>query len=579
MRASYDLRTVTPDKLRRFSNDELAALGAQILPVAAADRKEMQLYYYRPASPYHEKLHTSTARKILAGGGNRSGKTAGLLAEMAVCATGIIPRSLRDLGIDWSKRLRGPINCRVVCANVTSILHPVILKHLRWTEWTGNDQQGGEKGHWGWIPKACLLNESWEKSWSEKYRTLRVLYRNPDAFDEILGESTIQFMSHEQDPDAMASADIHLALLDEPPPYAVYRETQARTMGVRGRILLAMTWPDDPSINVDWIFDQIYEPAQPGPGKDPDIDYFEIPSTANSNIDIEAVEKEYGRDELVKTTRLFGKPIRFSNRVHELFTDHAETFCFHCGRTVWTNDDGTCARCCGDNIVPFCHVRDFAFDPSWPVIWAVDPHPRKPHMSAYFACLPGDRLWQVAELECAQEPSVMRGMCDELEGRMSMSVRQRLMDPKMGGQPSGIKRERSWLDEFAAAGLRCDPADSSDVGRDIVNQLLRPCPRLREPRGIVHVRCTTSILQMKRFMWEDWKLGSDKDLKQKPKQKYDDYPALWRYVANSSPSFKSLVRGFHSVTAVNTRSQQSRAGALGRKAKLHNQRWGTYGYR
>jgi hypothetical protein len=36
-------------------------------------------------------------------------------------------------------------------------------------------------------------------------------------------------------------------------------------MRVDGRLmLLAMTWPDDPSIAVDWLYDEVYEPGKSG---------------------------------------------------------------------------------------------------------------------------------------------------------------------------------------------------------------------------------------------------------------------------------------------------------------------------
>jgi hypothetical protein len=65
-------------------------------------------------------------------------------------------------------------------------------------------------------------------------------------------------MSHDQDPADFASGDFHHVIHDEPPRW--------RSGGKRGahharggRLYLSMTWPDDPTIPVDWIFDQIYD--------------------------------------------------------------------------------------------------------------------------------------------------------------------------------------------------------------------------------------------------------------------------------------------------------------------------------
>ena len=145
----------------------------------------------------------------------------------------------------------------------------------------------------------------------------------------------------------------------------------------------------------------------------------------------------------------------------------------------------------------------------------------------------------------------MRLLCDEMEREFRLSVRSRLMDPKMGASPSGAKRDRTWIDEFASAGLVCEPADNSDVGRGLVDEYLRPDADTRRPRIKIHPRCAGTILQMKRFMWDDWKMGADKDQKQQVKRKYDDYPAIWRYCMNARPSFDSLARGFRAVRTVN----------------------------
>ena len=79
------------------------------------------------------------------------------------------------------------------------------------------------------------------------------LCRDPDNLDRVLGHSTFQFMGHDQEPEKFASGEFHLVVLDEPPKYAIYRENCTRIMSVGGRMLMAMTWPDDPTIPVDWI--------------------------------------------------------------------------------------------------------------------------------------------------------------------------------------------------------------------------------------------------------------------------------------------------------------------------------------
>lgn len=273
--------SILADATRDFStltDEELIAITQKAVAFAAEDRKTWQLLYYLPASADAQRIHTASERFIGAGGGNRSSKTDTSLAEAVIQATGVIPYSLKDLYP--RERLRGPISVRVVCESLTTTLDSVILHKLRYDCWNGADAQGGEMGHWGWIPKCCLIDESWAKSWKDKKRELTVLCRDPDNLDRVLGRSTFQFMSHSQDATDFASGEFHLVVLDEPPKYSVYRENRMRVLSTKGRMILAMTWPDDPTIAVDWLFDEWYDKGQ-GINKDPEMLWLELSTMKN----------------------------------------------------------------------------------------------------------------------------------------------------------------------------------------------------------------------------------------------------------------------------------------------------------
>ena len=259
-----DFSKLDEETLQGLSDDQFGELLNEAVNLQASDRKETQLLYYTPASPACRLVHQSKATFLGVGGGNGSSKTETNLVDMIACATGVIPLSCPEI----AERFRGPINCRIVVESITTTLENIILPKLQWFKWIGVDRPGGDRGHWGWIPKLCLKDASWDKSWSAKTRTLTVLCRDPENFDKVIGESTFQFMSHEQDPSDFASGDYHDILHDEPTRHAIWTENQARAMRVNGRVRLAMTWPDDPSIPVDWIFDELFELGIPGPKKE-----------------------------------------------------------------------------------------------------------------------------------------------------------------------------------------------------------------------------------------------------------------------------------------------------------------------
>lgn len=566
-RAARRLEDVQLGDLEELSDEELVGLAAQAQLEMALELKENQLLYYLPNSATHLAIHQSTAHKLLIGGGNRSGKTTTVLAHIAACATGVVPLSLRDAGIDWDTVLRGPVKCRFVCANLETTLEPM-LKQLKWDEWDGADAPGGVRGHWGFIPRTSLRDGSWKASWSQGTSTLTVLYRDP-ATGDTTGESTIQFMSHNQTAQSMASVNIHHLVLDEVPPYSVYRESAARTMGVNGTIYLPMTWPDEPTINVDWLFDEIYDKALPGPNRDPDVAYFQIATASNPNVDQVGVAKQeasYARvSGALADTRMRGAPIRFSNRVHPLFTDTEDWYCHECG-TLTHVEHGVCGRsrrdpvtsepfiCLSPRVHTLAHVREFDFNPGWPVVWVVDPHPRKPHMSAYFALRPDNKVFMVAELEVIGDATDVRVACDDLESTYSMHVRARIGDPRALAWAHGMDRTRTWLDEFHAAGLYVEQARSDmDSGIATVNQWLRPDEYTHAPHLTIHPRCRGARLQLARFMWDDWKGNADKDQKQQTKKKYDDYPGIVRYFANGEYTYHNLLHGMTPVRTINLR--------------------------
>ena len=530
--------------LATLSDDEFKAKFASALTLAQEQRQQNQIWSYLPVSATAMAIHESKARVLGVGGGNGSGKSEVAIIELVMAATGVFPESLKHLARD---KWRGPINCRVILESLTTTLYPVILPKFQFFKWSGVDMPGGERGHWGWVPKWCLIEGSWEKSWTDKLRTLRVLCRDPEDLDRVVGESTITFMSKDQDPSDFASGDFHIIMHDEPPTLAIWRESEARTMRVAGRLLVAMTWPDDPAIPVEWIFDEIYEP---GMAKERGIEWFNIYTTDNANLDQKAVALQAAQwSTETRNVRLYGQPIRFSNRVHPHFTDHTAYWCFTCGKTCIAKEnhgaahveEKWCCEACGSiQVCEFNHVKEFAATDRWPCVWLVDPHPRKPHMFLWALVDPSDDLWVIADGDVNGDPTEVRKYTRSLEQNLALNVVHRVIDPNMALSPSSAKRGVNWRDEFDAAGLVCSLADDSHVGRERLNQFLKPDAGRWQPRIHFHPRCAATIHQVKRHVWQDRKLGSERALIQIPKDKDDDYPALLKYLMNESPTFAWL---------------------------------------
>lgn len=535
---SLDLLTVNSSNLSNLSTAELEELANYVLDLQARDRNINQLKYYVPVSEKARQVHMCTRTTIGIGGGNGSSKTTCALADLVIRATGQLPLSLRS---DYPlEKFRGPINTRIVVESITTTLHPIILPKLMWWRWQGVDRPGGERGYYGLIPQHCLLKGDWASSWSERTRTLQLQNYDPISGRKD-GISTIQFMSFDQDPSDFASGDYHIILHDEPPKLAIWVENMARTMRVNGTMMLAMTFPDDPTIPVDWIMDRIWEKAQPGKDHDPTIAWFNLFTTENMNLNQTAVaETSRKMTPAEREARIYGQPMRLSNRVHPLFTDTDHIWCFECNDKVLRNEEGVCGTCQSPSVVSYTHVKHVTSDPLYPVVNLLDPHPRKPHMLIWVQITPDDDLEQVVELEVDGSPEEVASRVFEIESEHGWKSISRLMDPNMGRSPSSSDRETTWQDAFERVGLTFDLSDDGEVGRKTINTYLKPDQDTGRPRISIDESCYKTIQQMKRYSWDDFKKGTEKDQKQKAKQKFDDYPTLLKYLVNSNPTFRVL---------------------------------------
>jgi|TARA_Y100000310_G_scaffold153951_1_gene153509 hypothetical protein len=481
---------------------------------------------------------------------SNSSKTESCIVDIISLATGVFPTSIADL---QRPKFRGPVNCRIVVESLTNTLYPIILPKLQWNRWTGIDAPGGARGHWGWVPRACLIDGDWDRSFLAKTRELRVLCRDPDDVHHVIGESVIQFLSHDNEPEDFASGDFHHILLDEPTTAPIYRECEARTMRVGGRILLAMTWPDDPAAPVDWIYDELYERGQ-GTGKVEGVEWMELLTTENRTLDQDAIraQMKLWSQEMI-SVRIEGKPIRFANLVHKEFTDEPRWWCFTCNDVVASIEVLACPTCGGSDLEEYCHVADVPFHASWPCYWLLDPHPRKPHFCAWVMVDPNDDLYWIAEAEVDGDADDVRENNERIERELGLvNVCRWLGDPRMLGSPTP-DRDRNWRDIFNEAGVPVESADPSEVGRRTLDTYLRPDPYMRRPRLIFHPRCIGSIHQFKRYSWDEFKIARDREPKQKPRDKHDDYPALGRYLMNDAPEFDNLMGAAGSLRRPGTR--------------------------
>lgn len=533
----------TPEFLNQYSTEDLTRLAEELVQVKREARQVRQIQFYEVANPDALKIHLATTKEVIAVGGNRSSKTDTMLADAVICMTGIIPFSLED--VYPRSKIQCPMRVRLMCESLTNTWEPVIKQKLQWNKWNGRGEPGGSYGHWGWIPRDFLLRGKWDESWSEKNRTLT-----------LKCGCTMQVMSYDQDVEDLSGASMHRILNDEPPPQIMYRENKMRTMDTGGQLYTAMTPSDDPNkaIRGSWIF-EVYDRGLEGPSKDPDVTTVNLFTERNRILDADSIAlivKDLTPEQ--KETRLHGAFMHLTGRIYPIFTDRPRWWCFHCNDAVIAKLNGEvrgelarnlCTVCGSDDTCEFIHTvdpTDLAY--TWPVVYVLDPHPRKGNMMAWYAIDPCDDWWQIAEMTLDLQPKDVRDKVFEFENRHKLQVCRRLIDPNMGASPAhnAGKRHFTVQDAFREVGIRTSLADDAFTpGRTRIMEMLKPDPRTRSPRFKIFRTCVETIKQFKNYVWDEYSANTEtKDPKAVAMKKNDDFPSCARYMALSKPNFAGL---------------------------------------
>jgi hypothetical protein len=161
----------------------------------------------------------------------------------------------------------------------------------------------------------------------------------------------------------------------------------------------------------------------------------------------------------------------------------------------------------------------------------------------------------VAELEAEGEAKDVKRAIDDVESRLGLYTRRRLMDPNIATETND-KMGRGWTMQRAYddAGLRCSLAnDEINTGIANVNDLLKPDPKTRRPRLRVFRTCQRFVYGMTHWAWDEWTRQGDKEPKEKVRDKAKDFPDLVRYLANDHPAYRKYMTGAQIVHGAPTR--------------------------
>jgi phage terminase large subunit-like protein len=233
------------------------------------------VFGYKPATSKHEEFHRSNVKIRAIFGGNRSGKTVSGAVETVMRAMGVSP---------FQAVPPPPVFLRVVAVDfingVDKIVKPEISR---------------------WLPPSQLRGGSWTSAYDRDSHTLH-----------LENESTIEFMSQDQDLDKFSGASRHGIWFDEEPPHAIWVENMARLIDTGGVAWLSMT----PVEGMTWVYDDIYIASR----TDPRIDVWEVDMTENPHLnpgEIESFLSGLTPDE--RSARQSGKFVQVGGLIYKMF--------------------------------------------------------------------------------------------------------------------------------------------------------------------------------------------------------------------------------------------------------------------
>lgn len=292
--------------------------------------------------------------------------------------------------------------------------------------------------------------------------------------------SEIIFLFHDQDLMTFESVEGDVFIFDEPPPRQVFIALRraGRKKGRKPKYVIIGT-----PIAASWLRKELYEPW--AKGERPEIACFRFSTDVNKENLSEGYLENFSKYLSEKEQRI---------RIHGEFFDLEGLALAH------VFDRNT-------HILP----NDFYFNPSWPCVIAIDPHPRKAHTALLLGVSPDDRLFALKELSSRAIPSqfarelrdwyrgykVIDIVCDSLGsseltgGSGNLSFIQVLKDNGVRARATSFdeKRDEAWVSNIQE--VLAIPLEPDNYGHCI--------PRLRYHRDCKHLIFDTETVEWAKY--------------------------------------------------------------------------------
>lgn len=352
-----------------------------------------------------------------------------------------------------------------------------------------------------WIPRSALAHdgknkaEAWDNSYDPKYHIL-----------QLKGGSTIDFMSYDQDSSKSESVDLDLVWADEQMPERVFTAVMARLITRNGKFIMGVT----PLYDISWAMKFL-------DNVDPQVEVFHFDIYDNPYNSPEAIKDfEASIPEHEKEARLHGRFLELQGLVYKELR-----------RDIHMVEPG--------------EIKS-----TYPVIFAMDPHPRKATVMTWAYITPKDDVIFFDELE-------MKGTARDIAQAIRMKEKEhkapttyRIIDPAAKAQGSNIAFETDTLREFEREDMRFSLADNSEAGYSITHEYLSFDPKLplssmNRPRCFFTKDVQKTWFGMTHLLWDEWSFKNTlKDEKERIRDYKKDFPDCVRYTLALRPTTRSF---------------------------------------
>jgi phage terminase large subunit-like protein len=425
----------------------------------------------------HMKFHTSKVRNRVVFGGNRSSKTFTCMKELVM--------------------------------RMCYVTHPITKEPLRVGDRHGRilaqDYSIHEKKHipdlYEWIPKAALkygkTEETKQAAWDRSYDGRNHLLH-------LVHKSWIDFQTYEQDSSKLESVDLDVWFADEEIPEEHYSACNARLVTRGGVGILGVT----PLYSLTWAMKFLDEVS-------PTVEVFKWGIRDNPHNTEKSIQEFLaGVPELEREARENGDFIEAKGlRYKEL------------DRSLHL-------------------IASKQPEPYYPVIMAMDPHQRKGTAITWAFVDPRDNVVFFDELLIEGTADVVVKAIHEKEKSHKARTMLRLVDPAANKQVSGYGSQRTTLTEFQEQGMDFSYADNNDAGYSVVESYLhydktKAISNLNQPQVYFTSDVPLTWYGMSHLRWDEFRFNSDRDAKERVKDKDKDFPDTVRYILITRPTFSS----------------------------------------